>query len=364
MKKHRLLSTLAILLTACMLMTGCGNILKTVTSIGKGRDQAAATASSTSENANTNQADGNDQSTDANQSDSSSEDPNITDTSSEDTANTQNDTSKANPDLEKEYLAFLNGEREDTVSFEEFTNDLCNMVKEDWDMETAEPKGICYSFMDCGNDGVEELAVLYEQIGLENLDRNYIAVFKLVDNDIKNVFCEVFGYRSYATMNQYGYYNYGGSNGATSHSDLYSYVNALGETTFLYGLNYEVSAYSLYIPGTTEYMDVAEEEGIAENIEILQYYFENYEDGQDYQEYVKSCDYVIIPLDENYNYLEGDALQEALDSGSYDRFWESTGLNPAFTQEEIDQKINKKLESAGVTDEIKNGAPITWTSWK
>lgn len=267
-------------------------------------------------------------------------------------------------DSKAEYEAFLKGDRTDSVSFEAYTEDLCQYVAEDWSMDGAEPKSISYSFIDCGNDGEEELAVLYTQIGDEAMDINYITIFKLMDNEIKNIFCESFGYRSYALLNQYGFYTYGGSNGASSSTVVFSYVDGAGKKNYLYGMNDELSAYSLYVPGTTDYMDVAAEEGIAENIEIQQYFFNEYDETQDYAEYVSNCDYVYIPTDDTYQPLEGAELEEALSTGAYERFWESTGLPPALSQEQMDDKIAKKLDSIGVTDEILDAPDVTWTPFE
>lgn len=366
MRKFKLIKILAISLAMSMMLSGCGifSFIPRVKNVSENADTNSADADYS--NANTDVADSGNANSDAvNSGNVNSDDTNSGDVDSDNTDTDSTDASTSAIDYESEYIAFLNGDRDDTVSFREYTDELCRQTAEEWYMDNADPKSMSYSIIDCGNDGALELAVLYEQLGSdEGLDRNFIAIFKLFDNDIKNIFCHDFGYRSYASLNQYGIFNYGGSNGATSHSSMYYFINPEGENIFLYGVDFEFSAYSLYIPDNLEYMDVAEEEGISESIEIDQYYFEEYDESLDYTDYVKKCDYVIVPYDDEFNPLEGAALDEAFATGAYDRFWDSTGLRPYLTQDEIAQKVKKKMADSGVTDAILEGPETVWEEFE
>lgn len=259
-------------------------------------------------------------------------------------------------------------------SFSELTEALCRGYAASFDLKRVVPARIYYSYVDCGNDGIPELALMFEGVGNDSMNNDYILILKLIDDALVCTFQGQFGYRSYASLNEYGYYWYGGSNGASSHSVKYYYIDEQGKTNFLYGVNDEMSAYSLYIPGNEKYIEVAEDEGIADRVEIEQYYFEEYDDTTGYVDYVKNCDYVYYPLSGNYNRLEGDRLKSVLMDGSYKRFWDSTGLNN-MTEKEINEKIDDVYTKAGVTQEILEGDEAEWielsekefesvTSWK
>ena len=218
---------------------------------------------------------------------------------------------------------------------------------------TLEPT-IAYDYIDCGDDGIPELAVLYGNL---EPDDNYILVVKLIDDKLECIFQQRYGYRSYATINEYGYCNYGGSNGATSHSDTYYSIDASGQTHFLYGIDDEYSTFSFYIPDNEEYQTVADEEGITDKIEVLEYFFRQYDESEDYGEYLKDAAYIFYPLADSGDRLSGDELTEARNSDPYVRFWESTGLK-SYDEDGIDELVNAVLDKYGVTEKIVCGKTV------
>ena len=234
-------------------------------------------------------------------------------------------------------------------------------VSEYFELEEEFEIGVGYTYIDCGKDDIPELALNFTNVGGESIDNNFILILKLIDGKLQCVFQQEYGYRSFATLNGYGYCAYGGANGAGSSSVLYYNVDADGQYHFLYGLNSAYSAYFLYIPDNEDYMDVAESEGIADNIEIEQYYFRLYDSEEDYGEYVKNCSYIYYPLSDMGDRLEGDRLSEALADGSYDRFWESTGL-PLCSAQDLDEMIGDAESKAGLTDEMKESGEVSWIS--
>lgn len=247
----------------------------------------------------------------------------------------------------------------ETYTISEFTEGICRGHAKYYDMRISLPKSISYAYIDCGKDGIPELALLYDTVGNNSITDSFIVIIKLVDDKLQCIFSNRYAYRAFATLGEYGIFGYGGSNGAISNTFMRSYINENGETTFLYGVDDSLAASGLYIPDNTEYLDVAYEEGIADYIEIEQYFFEMYQNDMDYKEYVQNCDYVYYPLSNNCNRLEGDRLKEALADGSYERFWKSTGLKN-MTSEEIEKKIQGVLDGANVTDEILNGEEADW----
>lgn len=263
-------------------------------------------------------------------------------------------------DYMKAYQDFLNGKSKEgsDQGIAEYTEELCDEYTKEYGFMSVLPDGISYSFIDCGNDGIPELAVAFDGVGNENIKTNYITVFKLIDDEIKCIFKKGSGYRAFAMLNEYGYYTYGGANGAGSHCVDYYYIDAEGNANFLYGIDNSLSVYSFYIPDNDNYIDVADEEGIADNLEIDMYYYELYED-QGLKEYMNSCDFIYYPVSDNWNRLEGDRLKEATKGGGYERFWESTGLKLS-TQEQIDKKVDGILNKVGVDDTILNGEEVEW----
>ena len=244
-------------------------------------------------------------------------------------------------------------------SIKEFSEGLCQGHAEYFDQKLSLPKSISYSYIDCGKDEIPELAMLFEEVGGENLADSFIVIFKVIDDKLQCIFNCRYGYRANAVLGEYGMVTYGGSNGAASYTYMVSYVGDKGDTTFLYGIDDALSAVGLYIPGNTEYLDVAEEEGIIDRIEIEQYYFRLCDEKENYEDYIKNCDYVYYPLSENGNRLSKEGLEEALSSGSYQRFWDSTQLN-AFTEEQMQEKIDAVYEKAGITKDILNGVDVQW----
>lgn len=247
-----------------------------------------------------------------------------------------------------------------SYSFSDFTRGLSEGTADCFNFDAVGPGRISYSIVDCGNDGIPELALQFEQVGETAADINYICIIKLIDDKLQLVFEHEYGYRSYAFLNEYGLYTYGGSNGAMSHSIMYSYIDATGFCSFIYGVDDSLSAYSLYVPGNSEYLDIADEEGISENIEIEQYYFEYFTPDMDYEKYIKDCAYAYYPLDDEYNRLEGEQLKAAIEGGAYDRFWKSTGLT-AYTEDAVMKLVDEKLKKLGITDEIANAKDVKWT---
>ena len=243
-----------------------------------------------------------------------------------------------------------------TVS--EFVQGLCQGYGAYFEIRNVLPNKISYSYIDCGKDGIPELAMEFQEIGDEGMADDFIVIMKVVDDKLQCIFSGRYGYRAYGCLGEYGIYTYSGSNGAASHSYMVNYVNAEGKTDFLYGVDDSLTASCLYIPGNNKYLEVADDEGIDEFIEIEAYYYE-LNNNQDYMEFLNNCDFVYYPLSENYNRLEGERREKALAGGAYKRFWDSTGLKQS-TQEEVDKKIHNIYDKAGVTQDILNGADVNW----
>ena len=241
----------------------------------------------------------------------------------------------------------------------EFSEGLSIGCGEYFDIRKSSPKNIGFSYIDCGNDGVPELALLFEEVGNDSQNNNYIAVIKLIDDKLQCVFQNAYAYRTYGFLNEYGFYSYGGSNGASSYSSMYRYINENAESMFLYGIDDMTTVYSFYLRNNDEHVEVAEQEGVAYPIEIERYFYEPYEEDDDYTEFINNCDYVYYPLDDEYMRLEGKEQEDALASGAYDRYWKSTNL-PVLTEDEAVKKVDGILADAGVTDIIRGGNDVEW----
>lgn len=246
-------------------------------------------------------------------------------------------------------------------TFNDISKNLSLGISSFFGTKGAYPHGVSYAYIDCGQDKIPELALRFEQIGNEYDSANIILVVKLIDGKLQCIFQDVSAYRGNSTLNMYGYCTTYDAVSAGWNSSRYSCIDADGQTHFLYDLSDYTGVNSFYLPENPNYAAVAEAAGINDNIEIEQYSFEYYDMNQNYSDYLNNCFYMYYPLNSNYNRLEGDKLDEALKNGSYQRFWQSTGLKLT-TQEELDAKLKEVFEKVGVNYSTRYGEEAEWVA--
>ncbi len=221
-----------------------------------------------------------------------------------------------------------------------------------------------WSLIDCGADGVPELALMLtfgkEHEGYFDTSTEYF-ILKNYEDGLKVVENDSTYYRYESTINRYGYITYGGSDGAASYGYSNRFVNADGESIFLYSGYYTLAHADAVIPYyylpqeklpedyPTDYS--FEDEGI----EIDIYNFDPYE----------SYDEDTAEEHASYNmfvFLDSDGKDVPPDE-RYAALYEELGV-VTVTDGEMQELIRKHEEELGVTDQIRDGEGIEWTLYE
>lgn len=192
-----------------------------------------------------------------------------------------------------------------------------------------------YAFIDCGADGVPELA-LNQIYSIESDEANVISVFKIIDDKMYLV-SSVYGYyRSYVDINKFGYISYGGSDGAASSYTDYRFVNKDGEEVFLYSESIEICEYN------------------GEYINSMKYNFSRYSyDSETGDEEYKKNDFFTF-TDMNNQFVEPNEELIGMYLGDEATWYDS---------QETERLIREYEESLGVTDRIRAGEDFEWITF-
>ena len=242
--------------------------------------------------------------------------------------------------------------------FSDFMEVISNAIEDNFEVREY-PRNISYAFTDGGNDGEPELFIKVEGIAESMVDLTDVWCIREIDGKLQVILYAQYGYRTMFSVNDKGYYYYGGSSGAASHSICYGYIDAEGMSHFDYGIDTNDAVWSLYVQDNDTYEAVAEEEGIDDNIEIEQYFLTEYEDDEDYAAFQQASMWNYYELNHNGNRIENnDEIYE--DGDPFKIFWDSTGL-PLNTDEEIETAIDKKHKEEGLGDSIINASEAGWT---
>jgi len=244
------------------------------------------------------------------------------------------------------------------VCFSEFLENFCKSHDEFF-YSNVKVTDIEYAIIDCGSDDIPELALnIILNSGYDDI--NEIMVFKLYKDRLSLIFESNYSYRSYGSLNQYGFYSSGGSAGASSHVEEFEYIDKDGNLEFLYGIDQNFTTFSFYIPDKNKHNTVAEDLGISDQMEIDAYYFVPYDSSMDYSQWQKhKCFHTFSLLDEYTSTIDSSSIYE--DNSDYMTFWKETGLD-LYTQKEIDKMISDRLNVLGVSKNDIQLVDITWMS--
>lgn len=270
-------------------------------------------------------------------------------------------------DMKAAYQAFLNGEKtvkssNSSISWLEANKEynytqMCEAyakyLSEDFD--ESELIDSQYAYIDCGDDGVPELAL--NQIYSIYVDEsNLISVIKYIDGQLYVVSSIGGFYRSFVDLNEYGYLTYGGSNGALEYYVEYRVINKDGEETFLYSETADGCMADAYI-STYDFPTHSAPEGYPEDvygdyedsITCLKYNFTEY--GADEDEYYKNNFFTFCD-DEGKYVAPNDSLAQ---------IYKDNGI-AYYDVDTSNKMINDHVSSLGVTDKIKSGNTPEWIS--
>ena len=119
-----------------------------------------------------------------------------------------------------------------------------------------------YAFIDCGNDGVPEMALCVVGDSEERNDEmNDYYIVKKIDGELLVVdYFEAY-YRSWGELNKYGVFLGSGSGGASLHINDYKRVNAAGEHEFIYSCETEFAMKEAMLYGVDIPSDIELPEG-------------------------------------------------------------------------------------------------------
>ena len=169
---------------------------------------------------------------------------------------------------------------------------------------------ICHALIDCGNDGVKELAVQFQGLGIYSPedDSTLVYVFKAENGKLHACLDFATWARSYTGINQYGFIDSFGSSGASEHGGYYGILDA--------DCNYH-DVYSFWesyvlmeeteqanLPGYIVYETVT-----IDGTEYAYYVIDGDDDNDKYAKLVRDAGYNVLP-EEEVHALEIKALEK------------------------------------------------------
>lgn len=267
--------------------------------------------------------------------------------------------------LYNELPAFIYGKSEylnsgDSATFEQINAAYSAGYENDYLPSMVDK--INYSYIDCGNDGTNELLVYVsflepEMSSMMNLEQYYIFDYN-TENGIRFLASDYSYYRTYTTVNSCGVITGTGSGGSNSlYSDI-SYVDANGDLQFYYSID---STYSLAEPLIPLYQIPDEilvadypllEEYDDNGYSIDAYCFRHYVDGENYADYYRDLSFVFC-----------DASGRSASLATYyTDFYDKMGIK-YYNDAQIRKMIKEKADSIGLTDEILAAPDPEWTNF-
>ncbi len=266
-----------------------------------------------------------------------------------------------------EYFSF-DGSMQQDCTLEEIVNAIIAGYISDNENSKISLEGIEYAYIDCGNDGEKELALLISTPEPNEGWLEYM-VIKDFDGELRSVYSNMAWSRRSLYFNEYGFIFGDGSGGAAYHSFDKEYIDADGTCHFVYsdsstdGLAYDEYSPSLWFNGDShELPDSLELDG---SYVFLGFDFtgDKTDENYDYYTYAKIADNPDDEWDNGfrgyfYSNLEKDNSIYA-DTHPLKRFFDNEGLH-IYTLDEIDKMIADKEASLGITEEIKNGKGAEW----
>lgn len=277
-----------------------------------------------------------------------------------------------NEELQKAYLEFLEGNRKVKVNNEyiewlengkEYTYDELNQIFISFmDSYSTESKlsSTDYAFIDCGADGVQELA-LNQYFSIQSDEANVVSVYKMIDDQLY-LESAIYGYyRSNININKYGYITYGGSDGASVYYVDYRFVNKDGEEVFLYSDSMEMDFCDAYI-STYDFPGHKAPEGYPEDVYA-------FDDKYIITSKYNFMQYIYNPANNDEEYFKNNFFTFSDTNDQYvepneelAKIYKENGI-VYYDLQETEKRIREHEESLGVTDTIRDGEDIDWISF-
>ncbi|BCJ94448.1 hypothetical protein acsn021_20170 [Anaerocolumna cellulosilytica] len=218
-------------------------------------------------------------------------------------------------------------------------------------------KNIDYSYIDCGKDGVNELALRFNGMDIydKDDDSTLVYIIKYIDGKLSLRYYYETWARSDSTMNEYGYYQSGGSNGASNHMVDYSLIDKDGNWKFIVSIESELDMNQLaWSDELGQVPKVAEVKGISAEIELDTICFDKDDNSSEVDN--KECFYTFYVYDNNGELIKDASLYT---NSVYKEIFDEARV-PFITPDEVSNMIAEKEEKVLATAEIKEGEEITW----
>ncbi len=273
-----------------------------------------------------------------------------------------------NPKLEQGSYFGFEVDTEQDYTLEEMVNAIIDSYIKSGEDVKIWLDTINYAYIDCGNDGDKELALMiYTPMYSEGWEQYLI--IKEIDGSLQTVYSDVAWSRNAIYLNEYGYIFGDGSEGAAYHGYDKSYIDADGNLHFIYsdtstsGISLENDGGVLWFNGTSHIVPGDTE--LDGDYAFLDFDFNNTIDDDSDNIYT----YAKLAEGSGFDWASGirgyfysdlvndDALYE--DSHPLKQFFNNEGLH-IYTLNEIDQMIADKEEQEGLTEDIKNGENVVW----
>ncbi|MBO4457455.1 MAG: hypothetical protein J5802_07035 [Butyrivibrio sp.] len=262
------------------------------------------------------------------------------------------------------YYIFQRNYEEDVVTFQELVQTLVESVQNNNGGAKVDMKsvGIRYAYIDCGNDGAEELAL---EIRIPTNVEETVEYFVIKDNDgpLEVVYTDEGWSRSNIHINRFGYVYTDGSGGANTGSYGKGFIGADGKWHYIY-----TAVATTFTSG--EDLSFNGDLHTAPSVGDKKYVFFDFdfndtinEEVDDTFSYAEIGDIASTDPSEGYrgffcaDLLVDDSLYE--DSNALKKFFTDAGLTTVSITD-ITKMIEEKENEEGLTSEIKDGEETPW----
>lgn len=217
-------------------------------------------------------------------------------------------------------------------------------------------KGIDYAYIDCGKDGVSELAIRFNGLNIyyEDDDSTQVYIMKYIDGKLSLCFYYETWARSYSTVDRYGQYQSGGSGGSSNHYSEYGLIDKDGNWQFIVGIESEsdINQLDLY-DKLGQLPELAASKGISEGFEFITLHFDEnvfnlYEDDNNI--------YSFNVYDNNGDIIEDESLYT---NSIYKEIFDEAGI-PFVTPDKASMLISEKADKVGAIDVTYEDTEVLW----
>lgn len=226
--------------------------------------------------------------------------------------------------------------------------------------EQVRLKDATYAYIDCGADGSTELVVNLNYMIYG--ETNCVYFFRYDDGAVHLIGEDEWGYRSFMTVNKYGYVNNGGSGGANLHVDEYYYFDKDCNKIYLYSEEMLMGMDSprvqkVYIKGGYDRDDYPDDSYETGGYTVYTVNFKDYEYDEDmteddiYERYYK--DQIYCFESEDGRPVKPDEYMTG--------FYKKEGIR-WYLRDEFDEIIAEHLNEMGADETIRDGAEAEWES--